>query len=82
MCNDAPKKMFPFIHRLLGKPALLELAKDGILIYNQRPVFCHVMIGVVLVFTGFRKKAEVVSIICLSISIYFTVSFCNYSSSV
>ncbi|XP_042873803.1 protein ECT2-like isoform X6 [Penaeus japonicus] len=60
---DFESKEFEELHklgaRLLGKPALLELAKDGILIYNQRPVFCHVMIGVVLVFTGFRKKAEV-----------------------
>ncbi|KAK7066443.1 Protein T2, partial [Halocaridina rubra] len=45
--------------RLLGKPALLELAANGILVYNQRPVFCHVMKNVVLVFTGFRKKTEV-----------------------
>ncbi|XP_047485177.1 protein ECT2-like isoform X4 [Penaeus chinensis] len=61
--TDFESKEFEELHklgaRLFGKPALLELSKDGILIYNQRPVFCHVMIGVVLVFTGFRKKAEV-----------------------
>ncbi|CAL4094312.1 unnamed protein product [Meganyctiphanes norvegica] len=45
--------------RLLGKPALLEQSEDGVLTYSQRPVFCHVMKNIVLVFTGFRKKAEV-----------------------
>lgn len=45
--------------RLLGKPALLEYSESGILTYTRRPVFCQVMKDVILVFTGFRKKAEV-----------------------
>ncbi|XP_064092134.1 protein ECT2-like [Macrobrachium nipponense] len=60
---DFESKEFEELHeanvRILGKPALIELAADGLLSYNQRPVFCHVMKNVVLVFTGFRKKAEV-----------------------
>lgn len=66
---------FSFSRRLLGKPALIELSKDGVLMYNQRPVFCHVMIGVVLVFTGFRKKAEVVSIVSLYSFLFLLSSF-------
>lgn len=47
--------------RLLGKPALIEQSASGLLTYTRRPVFCHVMKDAVLVFTGFRKKSEVVS---------------------
>ncbi|XP_042228864.1 protein ECT2-like isoform X2 [Homarus americanus] len=47
--------------RLLGKPALIKYSESGIpvLTYTRRPVFCHVMKDLNLVFTGFRKKTEV-----------------------
>ncbi|XP_076033603.1 protein ECT2-like isoform X2 [Oratosquilla oratoria] len=44
--------------RILGKPALLELAQIGKLTYASRPVYCHIMKNVTLVFTGFRKRSE------------------------
>lgn len=45
--------------RLLGKPALLKYSETGVLMYTRRPVFCHVMKDIIIVFTGFRKKTEV-----------------------
>nr|XP_045600854.1 protein ECT2-like isoform X3 [Procambarus clarkii] len=45
--------------RLLGKPALLKYSESGMLTYTRRPVFCHVMKDIIIVFTGFRKKSEV-----------------------
>ena len=54
---------------LLGQPALLSMAatEPPRLVHHSRPVYCHLMRTNVIVFTGFRRKQEVVS-----------ASFCDY----
>lgn len=68
--KDSYPDLFCVPYRLLGKPALIEQAASGVLTYTRRPVFCHVMKDAVLVFTGFRKKSEVVSSLncCVNLS--------------
>ena len=49
--------------KILGRPALLSMAatEPPKLVHHNRPVYCHLMRANIMVFTGFRKKYEVVS---------------------
>ncbi|XP_076165401.1 epithelial cell transforming 2 pebble isoform X1 [Ptiloglossa arizonensis] len=51
-------------HRILGPTALLQLAerKDSLPSIN-RPMYTQAMVGMVVVFTGFRKKDELTKLI-------------------
>lgn len=52
--------------RILGPTALLQLAeKKDSLPSITRPMYTQAMVGTVVVFTGFRKKDELVSFILL-----------------
>lgn len=53
-----------YIFRILGPTALLQLAeKKDSLPSIKRPMYTQAMVGSVVVFTGFRKKDELVSFI-------------------
>lgn len=50
--------------RILGPTALQEYSERGEdLPSNSRPLYCQAMLGMVLCFTGFRKKDELVCIL-------------------
>ena len=50
--------------RILGPTALLQLAeKKESLPSITRPMYTRAMVGIVVVFTGFRKKDELVKLI-------------------
>ena len=51
------------VKQVLGKPALLDMANGDtpVLVHHNRPVYCHVMRHCFCVFTGFRKKQDLVS---------------------
>ncbi|XP_014276260.1 protein ECT2 isoform X2 [Halyomorpha halys] len=52
--------------RVIGPTALQELAeKESCLPELQRPLYCQAMAGVVVCFTGFRKKEELARLILL-----------------
>ncbi|XP_049800442.1 protein ECT2 isoform X3 [Schistocerca nitens] len=61
--NDFSGSVFEAIHRseqrIMGPTALQECAEKGdTLPHNTRPLYCHAMAGLVVCFTGFRKKDE------------------------
>ncbi|XP_039769042.1 protein ECT2 isoform X2 [Ornithorhynchus anatinus] len=52
--------------RVLGPPIILNCAQKGeALPYSCRPLFCGSMLNLVLCFTGFRKKEELVRLVTL-----------------
>ncbi|XP_038599203.1 protein ECT2 isoform X5 [Tachyglossus aculeatus] len=52
--------------RVLGPPIILNCAQKGeALPYSCRPLFCSSMLNLVLCFTGFRKKEELVRLVTL-----------------
>uniref|UniRef100_A0A8C0JV18 Epithelial cell transforming 2 n=1 Tax=Canis lupus dingo TaxID=286419 RepID=A0A8C0JV18_CANLU len=55
-------------HRIVGPPVILNCAQKGEpLPFSCRPLYCTSMMNLVLCFTGFRKKEELVSILKPSI---------------
>ncbi|XP_049951647.1 protein ECT2 isoform X4 [Schistocerca serialis cubense] len=68
--NDFSGSAFEAIHRseqrIMGPTALQECAEKGdTLPHNTRPLYCHAMAGLVVCFTGFRKKDELNRMITL-----------------
>ncbi|XP_049854799.1 protein ECT2 isoform X4 [Schistocerca gregaria] len=68
--NDFSGSVFEAIHRseqrIMGPTALQECAEKGdTLPHNTRPLYCHAMAGLVVCFTGFRKKDELNRMITL-----------------
>lgn len=66
---DGPnfKQLYKSPHRILGTTALQQIAeKRDKLPNNTRPLFNMAMSGIVVCFTGFRKKEDLVSV-CLFI---------------
>lgn len=68
--NDFSGPVFEAIHRseqrIIGPTALQECAEKGdTLPHNTRPLYCHAMSGLVVCFTGFRKKDELNRMITL-----------------
>lgn len=60
--GDVYNKLYKTKQPLLGPPALRQLAqKNEKLPNNTRPLFNLAMTGVVVCFTGFRNKEELVS---------------------
>jgi hypothetical protein len=58
-----------FIARILGPAALLQYAERGEqLPGNCRPLYNLAMSGLVICFTGFRKKDELVRFFCLNMT--------------
>ncbi|XP_074047035.1 protein ECT2 [Macrotis lagotis] len=54
-------------YRILGPPIVLNCAKNGEpLPYSGRPLYCASMLNLVLCFTGFRKKEELVKLVTLA----------------
>ncbi|XP_072474558.1 protein ECT2 isoform X1 [Notamacropus eugenii] len=54
-------------YRILGPPVVLNCAKKGEpLPYSCRPLYCASMLNLVLCFTGFRKKEELVKLVTLA----------------
>ncbi|RZF33057.1 hypothetical protein LSTR_LSTR007973 [Laodelphax striatellus] len=61
------EKLHSMGHRILGPTALRELAEKGQpLPKNTRPLYTLSMKGIVLCFTGFRKKEEVARLMTLT----------------
>uniref|UniRef100_H3AXS6 Epithelial cell transforming 2 n=1 Tax=Latimeria chalumnae TaxID=7897 RepID=H3AXS6_LATCH len=58
-------------HRILGPPIVLYCTQKGEpLPFNSRPLYCASMLNMVLCFTGFRKKEELVRFFC-TLSFYY-----------
>ncbi|XP_041125551.1 protein ECT2 isoform X1 [Polyodon spathula] len=54
-------------NRILGPPVVLHCAaKEEPLPFSSRPLYCTAMLNLVLCFTGFRKKEEVVKLVNLA----------------
>nr|XP_014346922.1 PREDICTED: protein ECT2 [Latimeria chalumnae] len=54
-------------HRILGPPIVLYCTQKGEpLPFNSRPLYCASMLNMVLCFTGFRKKEELVKLVTLA----------------
>ncbi|XP_068939697.1 protein ECT2 isoform X1 [Petaurus breviceps papuanus] len=54
-------------YRILGPPVVLNCAKkEEPLPYSCRPLYCASMVNLVLCFTGFRKKEELVKLVTLA----------------
>ncbi|XP_058846192.1 protein ECT2-like isoform X2 [Acipenser ruthenus] len=54
-------------NRILGPPVVLHCAaKEEPLPFSSRPLYCTTMLNLVLCFTGFRKKEEVVKLVNLA----------------
>ncbi|KAM9038032.1 protein ECT2 isoform X1 [Sarcophilus harrisii] len=54
-------------YRIVGPPVVLNCAKKGEpLPYSCRPLYCASMLNLVLCFTGFRKKEELVKLVTLA----------------
>ncbi|XP_020836134.1 protein ECT2 isoform X1 [Phascolarctos cinereus] len=54
-------------YRILGPSVVLNCAKNGEpLPYSCRPLYCASMLNLVLCFTGFRKKEELVRLVTLA----------------
>ncbi|KAM4887688.1 protein ECT2 isoform 2-T2 [Thomomys bottae] len=52
--------------RIIGPPVLLSCAQKGLpLPFSCRPLYCTSMMNLVLCFTGFRKKEELVRLVTL-----------------
>ncbi|XP_045358916.1 protein ECT2 isoform X4 [Leopardus geoffroyi] len=53
-------------HRIIGPPVILNCAQKGEpLPFSCRPLYCTSMMNLVLCFTGFRKKEELVRLVTL-----------------
>ncbi|KAM8902249.1 protein ECT2 isoform 2-T2 [Lycaon pictus] len=53
-------------HRIVGPPVILNCAQKGEpLPFSCRPLYCTSMMNLVLCFTGFRKKEELVRLVTL-----------------
>ncbi|VFV27799.1 protein ect2-like isoform 1 [Lynx pardinus] len=53
-------------HRIIGPPVILNCAQKGEpLPFSCRPLYCTSMVNLVLCFTGFRKKEELVRLVTL-----------------
>ncbi|KAJ7324350.1 hypothetical protein JRQ81_017370 [Phrynocephalus forsythii] len=53
-------------YRVLGPPVVLQCARKGEpLPFSCRPLYCTSMLNLVLCFTGFRKKEELVKLVTL-----------------
>uniref|UniRef100_A0A667GRN4 Protein ECT2 n=1 Tax=Lynx canadensis TaxID=61383 RepID=A0A667GRN4_LYNCA len=50
-------------HRIIGPPVILNCAQKGEpLPFSCRPLYCTSMVNLVLCFTGFRKKEELIAV--------------------
>ncbi|XP_029472612.1 protein ECT2 isoform X2 [Rhinatrema bivittatum] len=64
--NETYKYLHKTDHRVLGPPIVLYCAQKGEpLPFTCRPLYCASMLNLVLCFTGFRKKEELVGLVNL-----------------
>uniref|UniRef100_A0A8C5K0Z5 Ect2 oncogene n=1 Tax=Jaculus jaculus TaxID=51337 RepID=A0A8C5K0Z5_JACJA len=68
--TDFQESVFDDLHkadcRIVGPPVILSCAQKGEpLPFSCRPLYCTSMINLVLCFTGFRKKEELVKLVTL-----------------
>ncbi|XP_040858747.1 protein ECT2 isoform X2 [Ochotona curzoniae] len=68
--TDFQDSVFTDLHktdcRIIGPPVILSCAQKGEpLPYSCRPLYCTSMLNLVLCFTGFRKKEELVRLVTL-----------------
>uniref|UniRef100_A0A8C8RD20 Epithelial cell transforming 2 n=1 Tax=Pelusios castaneus TaxID=367368 RepID=A0A8C8RD20_9SAUR len=64
--NSILDNLCKFDFRVLGPPVVLHCAKKGEpLPFSCRPLYCASMLNLVLCFTGFRRKEELVKLVTL-----------------
>nr|XP_006134693.1 protein ECT2 isoform X3 [Pelodiscus sinensis] len=64
--NSLLDNLYKFDGRVLGPPIVLHCAQKGEpLPFSCRPLYCASMLNLVLCFTGFRKKDELVKMVTL-----------------
>ncbi|XP_068137144.1 protein ECT2 isoform X2 [Hyperolius riggenbachi] len=68
--SDFQHPLFKYLYkadcRVLGPPIILYCAQKGeALPFTSRPLYCASMLNLVLCFTGFRKKEELVKLVTL-----------------